>query len=562
MTQALAPELRNLAGRQLGRYEVLTQLASGGMAGVYVARAKGVAGFERLVAVKVLHPHLAYEDEFISMFLDEARLAARIRHPNVVPTLDISDTDGDGFFLVMEYIEGDHLGALLAAAARANERVPTPVVARIVLDALNGLAAAHALVDEEGEPLLLVHRDISPHNVMVGTDGIGRLTDFGVAKAEKRLTSTRAGQFKGKLAYMAPEQASTGHADQRSDLFSMGVLVWESLTGRRLFRADNNAAVLTKILQDDIPMPSEVVPDLAPFDEVLAKALARDPEARFQTAEEMAEAIEAVARQHGGIANARAVAAEVRRLLSDKIEASRLRVKEATERLGRAEMTEPAMPLPRDGSLSSVSRSGPRPVPPDAVTATGSIRQTHDIGPPQELVVTYEEERSRMVPILLGVVAALVIMLGGVLLVVTRDAPEEAAGEGTTLPATTATEPAAAEPAAGAATSPDEAPSPAPEAEPHADAVEPPARAAVEQVEQAPRATESDPMRALPRRTRGARPEGAMAEPTAMTEPTPMVEATAMVEPPAMVEPRVEEPRPPRMESMRADDLVTNPYRQ
>ncbi|MCA9614278.1 MAG: protein kinase, partial [Myxococcales bacterium] len=174
MSHGLAPELRNLAGRQLGRYEVLTQLASGGMAAVYVARAKGVAGFERLVAVKVLHPHLAYEEEFISMFLDEARLAARIRHPNVVGTLDISDTEGDGFFLVMEYIEGDHLGALLAAAARAGERLDTSIVARIVLDALHGLSAAHDLIDEEGDRLELVHRDISPHNVMVGVDGIGR----------------------------------------------------------------------------------------------------------------------------------------------------------------------------------------------------------------------------------------------------------------------------------------------------------------------------------------------------------------------------------------------------
>ena len=240
---APAPDMgRNMAGRQLGRYEVLTQLASGGMAAVYVARARGVAGFERLVAVKVLHPHLAYEEEFISMFLDEARLAARIRHPNVVPTLDISDTEGDGFFLVMEYIEGDHLGAMLGAAARGSERVAPQVIARIVLDALGGLGAAHNLLDDDGEPLRLVHRDVSPHNVMVGIDGISRLTDFGVAKAEKRLTSTRAGQFKGKLAYMAPEQASTGFADQRSDLFSMGIILWESLTGRRLFRGENNAS--------------------------------------------------------------------------------------------------------------------------------------------------------------------------------------------------------------------------------------------------------------------------------------------------------------------------------
>lgn len=372
MPRALATELHNLAGRQLGRYEVLTQLASGGMAAVYVARAKGVAGFERLVAIKVLHPHLAYEEEFISMFLDEARLAARIHHPNVVGTLDISDTQGDGFFLVMEYVEGDHLGAVLAAAARAGERIPTPVVARIVLDALHGLAAAHDLVDDEGDRLELVHRDISPHNVMVGVDGVGRLTDFGVAKAEKRLTSTRAGHFKGKLAYMAPEQASTGYADQRSDLFAMGILLWESLTGRRLFRADNNAATLTKLLQSPIPRVSEVAPELAPFDALLDRALTRDAEGRFQSAEELAEALEQVARAHGGVASARSVGSEVRKWRHEKLDEQRERVKGAMTTLGHADVTETALPVPRDGSRSSTSRPGPSEAFFEGATTTGA----------------------------------------------------------------------------------------------------------------------------------------------------------------------------------------------
>lgn len=344
---------RNLAGRQLGRYEVLTQLASGGMAAVYVARAKGVAGFERLVAIKVLHPHLAYEEEFISMFLDEARLAARIRHPNVVPTLDISDTDGDGFFLVMEYIEGDHLGTLLSAAARAGERLPTPVVVRILLDSLGGLGAAHALLDDNGEPMHLVHRDISPHNIMVGVDGISRLTDFGVAKAEKRLTSTRAGQFKGKLAYMAPEQASTGFADQRSDLFSMGILTWESLTGRRLFRGENNAATLTKILQSDIPAPSALWPELAPFDEVCLRALDRDAEQRFQNADEFASALEEAAMAAGGVATTRQVRAQVKERLVDKLKEQRERVQESIMQLGYSGIGQAALPIPRDGSGSA-----------------------------------------------------------------------------------------------------------------------------------------------------------------------------------------------------------------
>jgi serine/threonine-protein kinase len=321
-----------MAGRQLGRYEILTQLASGGMASVYIARAQGVAGFERLVAIKVLHPHLAYEQEFISMFLDEARLAARIRHMNVVPTLDVSDSPGDGYFLVMEYIEGNHLGALLGRAAKKGERLPQPFVCRVLVDTLQGLGAAHRLTDEHGTPLKLVHRDVSPHNILVGTDGIARLTDFGVAKADVRMASTRAGQFKGKLSYMAPEQASSNETDQRSDLFSVGIILWESLTGRRLFKGESNAATLNKLLNDTIIKPSDLWPDLEPFDDVVMKALSRSPEGRFQSADEFGDALDNAAGR-AGVAKTRDVAEVVRSLDAAEIAASKV-------------------PMPREGTPS------------------------------------------------------------------------------------------------------------------------------------------------------------------------------------------------------------------
>jgi eukaryotic-like serine/threonine-protein kinase len=339
---------RPMAGRQLGRYEILTQLASGGMASVYIARAQGVAGFERLVAIKVLHPHLAYEQEFISMFLDEARLAARIRHMNVVPTLDISDSPGDGYFLVMEYIEGDHLGALLGLAAKQGERLPQPFVCRVLFDTLQGLGAAHRLTDEHGTPLKLVHRDVSPHNVLVGTDGIARLTDFGVAKADVRMASTRAGQFKGKLSYMAPEQASSSETDQRSDLFSVGIILWESLTGRRLFKGESNAATLNKLLNDTIVKPSELWPDLEHFDGVVMKALSRNPENRFQTADEFGEALDEAAGR-AGVAKTRDVAEVVRALDAEKLLAERARVRDAIETLGHASIAASKVPMPREG---------------------------------------------------------------------------------------------------------------------------------------------------------------------------------------------------------------------
>ncbi len=326
---------RPMAGRQLGRYEILTQLASGGMASVYIARAQGVAGFERLVAIKMLHPHLAYEEEFVSMFLDEARLAARIRHMNVVPTLDVSDSPGDGYFLVMEYVEGNHLGALLGLAAKQGERLPRPIVCRVLIDALQGLGAAHHLTGENGQPLKLVHRDVSPHNILVGSDGIARLTDFGVAKADVRMATTRAGQFKGKLSYMAPEQASSSNTDQRSDLFSVGIILWESLTGRRLFKGDSNAATLNKLLYDTIVKPSEVWPELAQFDDVVMRALNRDPCARFQDADEFSEALDKAAGR-GGVAKTREVAELVRALDAEKLQNERRRLRDAIEMLGRS----------------------------------------------------------------------------------------------------------------------------------------------------------------------------------------------------------------------------------
>ena len=339
---------RPMAGRQLGRYEILTQLASGGMASVYIARAQGVAGFERLVAIKVLHPHLAYEQEFISMFLDEARLAARIRHMNVVPTLDISDSPGDGYFLVMEYIEGNHLGALLGRAAKNGERLPRPFVCRVLVDTLQGLGAAHRLTDEHGTPLKLVHRDVSPHNILIGTDGIARLTDFGVAKADVRMASTRAGQFKGKLSYMAPEQASSSETDQRSDLFSVGIILWESLTGRRLFKGESNAATLNKLLNDTVVKPSELWPDLVPFDDVVMKALSRNPDGRFQSADEFGDALDE-ASGRAGVAKTRDVAEVVRALDAEKLAGERQRVRDSIELLGRSEIGASSVPMPREG---------------------------------------------------------------------------------------------------------------------------------------------------------------------------------------------------------------------
>ena len=284
--------MRPVPRMQLGNYEALLQLATGGMATVYVARQIGAGGFERLVVVKRVHPHLLANREFSDMFRDEARVAAMLHHPNVVAVTDVVESDGE-LFLVMEYIDSVAVSTLLKAAVDLEQRLPTSVVARVMVDALSGLHAAHEAIDMRGNRLEIVHRDVSPQNVIVGVDGTSRLIDFGVAKAEHRLTETRSGSVKGKSGYMSPEQARGQPIDRRADLFSAGIVLWEALCGARLFRGETDFETFHRIVEGPIPPPSSRAPSVTPrLDAVVLKALARDPAARFQTAAEFTEALE------------------------------------------------------------------------------------------------------------------------------------------------------------------------------------------------------------------------------------------------------------------------------
>ncbi len=252
----------------------------------------GEAGFSRVVAVKRLLPELARDPELVTAFLDEARLASRIRHPNVVPTLDVLAEDGE-IFVVMEYVHGESLAGLVRAAAGRGQRIPVAVVSAVVANALHGLHAAHEARDERGEPLALVHRDVSPQNLLVGADGIARVVDFGIAKAAGRAQMTREGQVKGKLGYMAPEQLRQS-AERASDVYAAGVCLWEALTLERLFAGDNESVVLAKIMAGVAPPPSSRTVDVPPaLDALTLRALHRDPEQRFASAREMARALEA-----------------------------------------------------------------------------------------------------------------------------------------------------------------------------------------------------------------------------------------------------------------------------
>ena len=279
----------------IDRYELVAEIASGGMATVFLARLSGVGGFQRFVAIKRLHPHLANENEFVQMFLDEARLAAGIHHPNVVPILEVGASDR-GYYIVMEYVEGNTLAHLLARAATAGVAMPASIALRVVIDMLAGLHGAHELKDSQGNSAELVHRDVSPQNVLVGMDGISRITDFGVARAASRLSGTGAGELKGKISYMAPEQTSGLPLDRRADVFASGIVLWEVLSGRRLFKAPNDAATITRILKEPIPSPRQYNPVVS--DEVAAvclRALERDPNRRFGSAAQFGDALERAA---------------------------------------------------------------------------------------------------------------------------------------------------------------------------------------------------------------------------------------------------------------------------
>jgi serine/threonine-protein kinase len=278
------------APRVLGRYLIHGELASGGMATVHLARLVGPGGFSRTVAVKRLHPQYAKDPEFVAMFLDEARLAVRIQHPNVAQVLDVVAEDGE-LFLVMEYLHGDSVARLMK---RWKDAFPLDVAVSVVSGALHGLHAAHTATNERGEPLGIVHRDVSPQNLFTGRDGVTRVLDFGVAKAVDRLHTTEDGKVKGKLAYMAPEQVRGSQVTARTDVYAASVVLWELLTGKRFAAGTHPGEIVEKVLSGKRELPSKLVAGVPPaIDRIVLQGMDADPAKRFPTARAMALALEA-----------------------------------------------------------------------------------------------------------------------------------------------------------------------------------------------------------------------------------------------------------------------------
>jgi serine/threonine protein kinase len=307
-------------GSAANRYQILARLAVGGMAEIFLARGAGVAGIERYCVLKRIIREYASDAEFVAMFLDEARLATQLQHPNIAPVYDIGLL-GDSYFFTMEYVHGETVRALLQRSHELRRPVPLACALTIAAGAAAGLHHAHERYASDGRPLGIVHRDVSPSNVMVSYEGNIKLVDFGVAKAADRAVQTRSGTVKGKISYLSPEQCTGGLVDRRSDLFSLGIVLWELLTCARLYRRSSDLEAMNAIVYDDAAPPSARRADLPPaIDDIVLRMLAKAPADRFQTAAEVIEAIENAALRGGILLSASPVNRWVRELFGTRME--------------------------------------------------------------------------------------------------------------------------------------------------------------------------------------------------------------------------------------------------
>lgn len=430
-----------------GRYQTLFRIAAGGMAEVYAARVRGEAGFQKLVALKRMLPHLTDDERFVTMFMDEGKLAANIDSPNVVSTLDLGRADDGSLYLVMELVVGTTLSSILRNAAKTGNGLPVNAACEMLAQAAHGLHDAHEARTPMGAPLQLVHRDISPQNILCGVDGRMRITDFGVARAVLRRTKTSTGEFKGKLSYFSPEQCADKTLDRRSDIFSLGVVAWETLTMRRLFHAENPLAVLERVTRMPIPSAQEVRPEVpTAVAAVVAAALERDRDARYATAAEFGQALRAAARETVGGCDRGELSALVEAQGGEQLERIQANLKRSLATTG-SEAESPSsfgeeLDEPTEISSGIVMRpdEGLAPATPKA-TASGfqpDPRASHP-GPPPH---------SSKTPIIIATLVAALGLTGGALLAVsgqlgggdtTTTLPSEAPARSVAEPEPTAT---------------------------------------------------------------------------------------------------------------------------
>ena len=368
-----------------GKYRVFASLGRGGMADVHLGAVQGPKGFNKLVVVKRLRPLLADDPAVVNMFLDEARLAARLNHPNVIHTYEFGEERGT-YFIAMEYLDGQSLSAVLHALPGSGKTAPPALWAKIVADALAGLHHAHELRDYDGTPLKVVHRDVSPQNIVITHAGQVKLVDFGIAKAKLNLTETESQIIKGKIAYMAPEQAEGEELDRRADIFAMGIVLWECLAQKRLITGDAQSA-MSQLTGMEFPAPSSINKDVPPeLDAITLRALQRSPDKRFQTALEMRDALEKFLRSKGEVVGEVEIGALVDSLFSHEHEEVKRDIVMHMERLGSERemavaMQEGADPI-ASGTRPTSLNDPPKIANHESVPSLRAVRTSAQSGPP------------------------------------------------------------------------------------------------------------------------------------------------------------------------------------
>jgi len=428
--EAVAPE----GPDRFGQYELLQKIDSGGMAEVFRARRTGVEGFQKIVAIKKILPHIADNDEFITMFADEAKLAAELNHPNIVHIYDLGKIQAGGYFIAMEYVEGTDLRSILRAGREVGLPMPVPLAVYVASKVASALDYAHRRRDARGEELHIVHRDVSPQNILISHEGEIKLCDFGIAKADRKVSQTEGGSLKGKLQYMSPEQAWGKQIDHRSDLFSLGSVLHEMLTGERLFRGDTDMVVLELVRKAAVVAPSRVNADVPPaLDAVVLKALAREADARYATGSEMLRDLESILYSFSPAPGSADVAIYLNHLREAQAAAAAPRP---------AEPARVSAPTPVAAELPAVPALPPTPARADSEAEIGEERAKGAEVFGSFSAARIESERKNRAPLYLGMAAVLVI--GGILALVLARRNPAAGPTAASTPAPAVTEAAVA----------------------------------------------------------------------------------------------------------------------
>ncbi len=418
---APSPSVSASGPDRFGQYEILERIAAGGMAELYKARRSGVEGFQKIVAIKKILPHLADNEEFITMFADEAKLAAQLNHPNIVHIFDLGKIEAGGYFIAMEFVEGRELRAILQSAREVGTPLPPPLAVYIASKVASALDYAHRRREADGRELNIVHRDVSPPNILISYEGDIKLCDFGIAKAASKASHTQSGALKGKVQYMSPEQAWGRPIDRRSDLFSLGAVLFEMLTEQKLFRGDTDLGVLDKVRAAQVVAPSTVNPEVPKnLDAIVLKALVREPEDRYANAADMLRDLEAVLYAYTPAPGSADLAIYLHRLQAEEASLQEARAQEAA----RAAAQEPERKRKSKGA-PVVRRTGstPKLVVPQAAAASETPRKKEPTTPGVFGAVPAKraeaEKRSR-VPLYMMIGVAFLALVGVAWWAVTR----------------------------------------------------------------------------------------------------------------------------------------------